>query len=293
VLVAQECSLPLGSPTSAELSSALTALAGGSTEEDIIAGVVGSDQYYAHHGSTEAGLIKAVYQDLLGRAPTDGEMSAALQQYPNDALGHSVFVQALMKSSEYNDLVVSLDYQQFLLRAARSAELLNGEGILGGDIHSLDTPDQTLLEQIVLTPEYYADMGGTDSRFVVGTLSTLLMQAPATADALQYLQEPQPHDATWQVGVARSIIVTPSYETDFVRGVYEKFLTYALCPKPTPPAIGGGGGGGFIKSVPGGWFGVGVLAVVLLLGAAAAAFFTLERKRFSTIYPDEVPRPHA
>jgi hypothetical protein len=293
VLVAQECPVALGSPTSAELSSALTALAGNSTEEDIIAGVLGSDQYYVHHGSTEAGLVKAVYQDLLGRSPTDAEMTAALQTYPNDPLGHLGFVQALVKSSEYQDLVVSLDYQQFLLRAARSAELLSGEGILGGDIPSLDTPDQTLLEQIVSTPEYYADTGGSDSRFVVHTITTLLMQAPTTEDALQYLHQPPPHDAKWQLGVARSIIVTPSYETDFVRGVYEKFLTYTLCTKPTPPAIGGGGSSGFIKSVPGGWFGVGVLAGVLLLGAAVAAFFALERKRFSTIYPDEVPRHHA
>lgn len=293
VLVAQECPLTLGSPTSAELSSALTALAGNSAEEDIIAGVLGSDQYYLHHGSTEAGLVKAVYQDLLGRSPTNGEMSAALQTYPNDPLGHLGFAQALVQSSEYKDLVVSFDYQQLLLRAARSAELLSGEGILGGDIPSLDTPDQTLLEQIVATPEYYADTGGTDSRFVVRTISTLLMQAPTTEDALQYLHQPPPHDAKWQLGVARSIIVTPSYETDFVRGVYEKFLTYALCTKPTPPAVGGGSSGGFIKNIPGGWFGAGVLAGVLLLGAAVAAFFALERKRFSTIYPDEVRRPHA
>jgi len=292
-LLAQECPVALGNPTSAELSSALTALAGNSSEEDVIAGVVGSDQYYLHHGSTEVGLVNAAYQDLLGRSPTDAERSAALQTYPNDPLGHLGFAQSLVKSPEYKDLVVAFDYQQFLLRAARSAELLSGEGILGGDIPSLDTPDQTLLEQLVSTPEYYADTGGTDSRFVVRTITTLLMQAPATADALQYLHEPPPHDARWQLGVARSIIVTPSYETDFVRGVYEKFLTYTLCSKPAAPAIGGGSGSGFIKSVPGGWFGVGVLVGVLVLGAAVAAFFALERKRFSTVYPDEVPRPHA
>jgi hypothetical protein len=293
VLVAQECPLTLGSPTSAELSAALTALAGNSTEEEIIAGVLGSDVYYLHQSSTEVGLVNAVYQDLLGRAPTNAEMSAALQKYPNDPLGHLGFVQAMVQSSEYKDLVVSFDYQQLLVRAPRSAELLTGEGILGGDIPSLETPDQTLVEQIVSTPEYYADTGGTDSRFVVHTLGTLLMQAPATADALQYLQQPPPHDARWQLGVARSTIVTPSYETDFVRGVCEKFLTYKLCAKPAPPVVAGGGGGNFLKCVPGGWFGLGVVAGVLVLGAAVAAFFALERKRFSRVYPDEVPRPHA
>ena len=292
VLVGQECAASLGTPAPADVTAALTGLAGSSTEESIIAAVLGGDEYYQHHGSTQAGLVTAVYQDLLGRAPTDAEMTSALQTYPNDPLGHLGFAQSIVGSLAYKDLVVSFDYKQLLLRAPLPNELLTGEGILGGDIPSLQTPDQTLLEQIVSTPEYYADAGGTDSRFVVRTIGTLLMQPPTTAEALQYIHQPPPHDAGWQLDVAKMIVVSPPYETDFVRGVYEKFLTYTLCTREAPPTTGGGSAG-FLKSVPGGWFGLGVVAGVLLLGAGVAAFFALERKRFSRIYPDEVPRPHA
>jgi hypothetical protein len=293
-LVAQECASALGAPTAEELTAALSGLAGSSTEESIIAGVLGSDQYYQYHGSTEAGLVTAVYQDLLGRAPTDAEMGAALQKYPDDPLGHLGFAQSIVDSPEYRDLVVSLDYQQLVLRAPLTAELVADEAVLAGSIPSLQTPDQTLVEQIVSTSEYYADAGGTDSRFVANTLETLLMHPPATADLLPYIHQPPPHDAVWQAGVAKAIVVTPAYETAFIQGVYEKFLTYKMCPKDAPVKGGGGGGtGGFLRNVPGGWLGLGGLALLLLVGVGVATFFAMERKRFSRIYPDEVPRPHA
>jgi hypothetical protein len=291
-LVAQECTLGIGTPTSTELSAALTALAGNSTEEDIIAGVLSSPQYYANHGSTQPGLVKAVYQDLLGRAPTDAELSAALEKYPNDPLGHTEFAQSMSESTIHRDLVVSLYYQQLLLRAPLAGETSVGEGVLAGDVPSLQTPEQTLIEQIVAMPEYLADTGGNPTAFVERTIDILLLQAPATDVTLQYLAEPLPHDARWQSGVAQSVIDSSTYETDFVRGVYAKFLTYTQCAK-TPAIAGDPGDPGFLKAVPGGWFGLGVMVGVLLMGGGAALFFTLERRLFARIYPDEAPRHHA
>jgi hypothetical protein len=168
---------------------------------------------------------------------------------------------------------------------------LLGEGVLGGDVPSLQTPDQTLVEQLVATPEYLADTGGTPTDFILRTIDILLLQAPLTAEAQQYLNEPPPHDATWQSGVARSVIDSTAYQTDFVRGIYAKFLTYTDCAKPTA-SVPTPGDTGFLKRVPGGWFGLGVVAGVLLVGAGVVLFFTLERRRFARIYPDEVPRPH-
>jgi len=289
-LMAQECTTGVvGTPTSSQLATAVTALAGSSTEEQVIAAVLGSPQYYANHGSTQTGLVKAVYQDLLGRAPTDAELSAALQKYPNDPVGHTAFAESMTAAPIYRDLVVSLFYQQLLLRAPLPGETAVGEGVLNGDIPSLQTPDETLIEQIVATPEYLADTGGTPTDFILRTLDILLLQAPLTAEAQQYLNEPLPHDATWQSGVAESVIDSTTYQTDFVRGVYAKFLTYVDCAKttaivPTP------GDAGFLKQVPGGWFGLGVMAGVLLMGGGVVLFVTLERRRFGRIYPDEVPR---
>jgi hypothetical protein len=290
-LMAQECTTGVGAPTSSELAAAVTALAGTSTEEQVIAAVLGSPQYYANHGSTQAGLVKAVYQDLLGRAPTDAELSAALQKYPNDPLGHTEFAESMTAAPIYRDLVVSLFYQQLLLRAPLPSETVVGEGVLNGDIPSLQTPDETLIEQIVATPEYLADTGGTPTDFILRTIDILLLQAPLTAEAQQYLNEPLPHGAAWQSRVAESVIDNTAYQSNFVRGVYAKFLTYTDCAKTTA-IVATPGDTGFLKQVPGGWLGLGALVGVLLMGGGAALFFTLERRRFARIYPDEVPRHH-
>jgi hypothetical protein len=287
-LVAQECAGTVGTPTATQLSVALTSLASGTTEESIIAGVLGTDQYYRNHGSTQTGLIKGVYQDLIGRAPTDAELSAALSAYTNDQVGHLAFAQAMMGSLTYQNLLVSLDYQQLLLRAPFPTEVYAGQGILGGD-QSLQTPDDLLIEEIASTTEFYADNGGSDSRFVVHTINTLLMRAGDATEESAFIKLPLPHDSAWQAAIAQSLVDSTEYRTDFVNGVYAKFLTYSVCAAPAA-SLTGDPGGGFLKSVPGGWFGLGIFVGVLIVGGAVAAFFVLERRRFARAYPSEVPR---
>ncbi len=288
-LLAQECTSTIGAPSATELSAALASFASGSSEEDITAGVLGSDQYYQNHASTQTGLVNGVYQDLLGRAPTADELSSALTTYTNDPVGHLDFAQAMVKSLEYQNLVVSLDYQQLLLRAPLLSESDSGQGILAGSVKSLQTPDEILIESIASTPEFYADDGGTDSRFLARIIVTLLNRPGTQAEELAFLHLPPPHDAVWQGAVAESLVDGTEYRTDLVRGVYAKYLSFSLCAVDTS-STGSDGSSGLLKNVPGGWFGLGIFVGVLIMGAAAVVFFTLERRRFARMYPTEVPR---
>jgi hypothetical protein len=287
-LAVQECTSTIVVPSATELSTALTNFKRGSTEEDIIAAVLGSDQYYGNHGSTQLGLIKGVYQDLLGRLPTDAEVAAAQTTYTNDPVGHTAFARAMVTSAAYQDLLVSLDYQQLLLRAPLPADQAAGQGILGGDVKSLQTPDEILLESIASTPEFYVDQGGTDSRFGTHTIPTLLQRPGTPTEVLGYLHLPSPHHGAWQGAVVESIIDTSEYRTAFINGVYEKYLTDSVCLLATSQSSDAGGGP--FKNIPGGWFGLGILVGVLLMGGAAAAFFTMERRRFARMYPTDIPR---
>lgn len=286
-LRAQECVSTIATPTAAQLSAAITELANGKTEEYIIAGVLSSSQYYQNHGSTQTGLIEGVYQDLIGRAPTQAELQAALNKYTNDAPGHLNFAQDMTGSVIYQDLLVSLDYQQLLLRAPFTTENDAGQGILGGAIKSLQTPDELLIETIVATAEFYADEGGTDSRFVVHLIPTLLMRAGNETEETAYLNL-QPHGGGWQGAVAQKLVNSQEYQTDFVNGVYAKFLTYSVCALASP-GLAGDPSGGFLKSFPGGWFGLGAVIALLIAGAGTAVYFALERRRFARLYPAEVP----
>ncbi len=194
-----------------------------------------------------------------------------------------------MTSLPYQNLLVALYYQQLLLRAPVSAESISGQGILGGDQQVLQTPDELLIESLAYTSEFYADQGGTDASYVARTIATLLMHPGDATQETGFLKLPLPHDATWQAAVVQTLVNGDDYRTDFIRGVYAKFLTYSVCALATSPAADGAG---FFKSVPGGWFGLGIFVGVVLIGAAAAAFFILERRRFQVTYPNEVTRHH-
>ena len=92
--------------------------------------------------------------------------------------------------------------------------------------------------------------------------------------------------------MAQSLVDSSEYRTDFINGVYAKFLTYSVCAIDTPNLTGDSGNSGFLKNVPGGLFGLGIFGGVLLLGVAAVVFFAVERRRFSRMYPDEGPPQH-
>lgn len=36
--------------------------------------ILGSDEYYAHHGGTDVGFVSGLYQDILGRSPSTGDL---------------------------------------------------------------------------------------------------------------------------------------------------------------------------------------------------------------------------
>jgi hypothetical protein len=62
------------SPSSVERNAEIQALAS-NTDEDVIASIVGSAEYYSLAGSTNPGFISNAYQDLLGRSPTASEQA--------------------------------------------------------------------------------------------------------------------------------------------------------------------------------------------------------------------------
>jgi hypothetical protein len=264
-LAAQECtSGAIQTPTPAELSTALTSLTSGSTEESIIAGVLASQQYYQNHGSTQTGLIGGVYEDLLGRAPTDKEYEAALNTYTNDSIGHLDFATAMLGALAYRDRVISLDYQKLLLRAPYASETITGEGVLGGGVPSLQTPDETLLVTILTTSEYYADAGGTDNGFLARTINDLLARQGTAAEESADLQRSVVHDTGWQIGVADAILDGSEYRTDFVRGVYETDLTFSNCATNAASAQGNAG---LLANIAGTVM-VGILIGALIIGIA-------------------------
>ncbi|MBO3095880.1 DUF4214 domain-containing protein [Cellulomonas dongxiuzhuiae] len=100
-------------------------------------GIVGSAEYFARAGSDDAGLVKALYRDLLGREAGAGEVSAwsaTVATYGRDAL-----LSGIVNSPEHQNRVVDQRYRQMLGRPVDPAGLTTSVDALsrGGTVQQL------------------------------------------------------------------------------------------------------------------------------------------------------------
>jgi hypothetical protein len=260
------CATVTRDPTPSELSQWLRSFTSGSTEEDLIASLLSSNEYSTRHGGSQDAFVKAVYKDLLGRSASARELSAAESGYANSSKGRFEFAKAMVQSDQYHAVLVRLSYRQLLLRDPTPSELQSGAAILGGGSTAGQTPDEQLIATIISTPEYYGDAGPYDFSFVRQAVIDLLRRPDATAEESGYLS-PAPHGAAWQQSVALMITSTAEYRTDYIRGTYEKYLGQSTCSTVIADA-------GFIGHIPGGWAGLGVL---LLAFGGGVSFVILRR----------------
>ncbi len=67
-------------PAAAEVAQWVSAFVQGwATNEYVVAGFVGSAEYFARHGGTDWGWLRTAYQDILGRRPDDAGFAAWMQ----------------------------------------------------------------------------------------------------------------------------------------------------------------------------------------------------------------------
>jgi uncharacterized repeat protein (TIGR02543 family) len=111
------------SATPTELAFWLSMLGGGATDEQVAAGILGSTEYFSTRGGgTNAGFITALYQDLLGRAPTAAEQAAWDTLFGMGATREQVALQVL-QSVEFRTRLIQGWFQAYLGRAPTAVEL--------------------------------------------------------------------------------------------------------------------------------------------------------------------------
>jgi hypothetical protein len=98
------------------LQAWVNAIAGGATFEQVQAGIVGSQEYFQLHGSTNNGFVTALYQDALNRLPDPGGLSFFIQELNNNVSRQTVASQIFASTEFFNDLIAA-DYQTLLGRA--------------------------------------------------------------------------------------------------------------------------------------------------------------------------------
>jgi hypothetical protein len=103
-------------PDAAALAGWVKAMQQGLSDERLEAGLIGSAEYLAKHGGPGAGWVKALYQDVLGCAPTAAELDGWVQALKT-GLSPTAAAYGFTASAEHEGLVVTADYQKYLGRA--------------------------------------------------------------------------------------------------------------------------------------------------------------------------------
>jgi hypothetical protein len=92
-----------------------TFLTAGGTFEQLAEGLTTSPEYFQDNGGTNTGFVTALYQDVLGRTPSQAELDGWVNALNNGASRLSVSV-AFLTSTEYRTDLVTLDYNLYLGR---------------------------------------------------------------------------------------------------------------------------------------------------------------------------------
>jgi hypothetical protein len=162
---------------SSGLSGFLTAEQHGAREEDVIAAIAGSAEYYTRkvdpRGSPARILVTGLYQDFLGRTPGPSELAAWVPQLEAGTPA-SVVATGILASGEYGRRALDEVYRELLRRPVDTGGINSFLPLLGSG-----TGIQQIKAQVAGSPEYIASRsGGTVEGFIGALYQDALGRAP-------------------------------------------------------------------------------------------------------------------
>jgi streptogramin lyase len=162
-------------PADSEVAGWVSAFESGSkTNEDVIAGFVGSAEYFQEHFGNAADWFASASQALFGTAATQSSSVPSYLYAVSATLSHS---------DEYYTGVITAAYQRYLGRLPDDAGL---QSWLTQMQHGLT--DEHLEAGFIGSGEYIQSHGGAGAGWVQGMYQDLLGRTPAQAEVDHWLQ---------------------------------------------------------------------------------------------------------
>src|SRR5205807_7662369 len=196
-------------PDGSGLAGWVTQMQHGLTDERLEADFIGSPEYINAHGGAGAGWVKGMYRDLLGRAPSGGEVAQWVQALSNGVSTTDV-AYGFAASAEREGQRVTADYKQFLGRTPSAGEVANwvaafesgavtNEGVIAGFVGSV---------------EYFQKNYDNSADWLVAAIQALFSH-PATqvGSAPSFLP-----------AVAATLTTSAEYYTGIVTAAYQRYL---------------------------------------------------------------------
>jgi len=216
-------------PSSAEVATWLGQFqVSGFTDESLIANIVSSDEYFNNHGGTNSGYVTALYSDLLGRSPDPTGFSILMNQLQAGASRASVALE-LLTSGEYRQDLIEADYQKYLGRSADAGGLNYFIGLF-----QKGATDETIVSTLVASGEYFSNHAGgattqhaLDLNWIGAAYQDVLGRPADSGGIATFSLTLDQAEIAARTSVAQSLLSSTEYETDFITGVYQKYLQRA------------------------------------------------------------------
>ena len=220
-------------PSSAEINFWLPQLQAGVTDESFIAALVGSDEYFnsplvvtagtpTGTNGTNAAWLQAAFFDILGRAPSAGDISNFTAELNAGATRTNVALQ-LLGTNEYRTRLVQQDYQTYLGRPADA----NGLSFLVNALANGAT-DEFVIATLVSSAEYYAKNAGSatthpqqNTNWVNSIYLNILHRPADPAGASFAFNTLDAADSQARINVALTISNSTEYLTDLIQNTYQ------------------------------------------------------------------------
>jgi hypothetical protein len=189
-----------------------------SPDEQFLTGVVGSAEYFQKNGNTELTWSASLYTKVLGRNPSQAELTNLLTGVLNGYAGtRQMIASGIGGSAEAETAVVAGYYMQFLGRTASPSEMAPWVNMLesGGS-------RERVIAAFVSSPEYFQKQGGTNTNFL-NQLYLDLLGRPRSAAETGFLNVLNSGSAT-PLQVATGILQSTEYAQRLVTGFYGTYF---------------------------------------------------------------------
>lgn len=217
-------------PTTEELIFWVSTLVQGGTDEQVMAGLIGSDEYYRNHGGTDLGWINGAFQDILFRGPDAAGTNAVLTQLAGGVDRPTIALQ-LLSTDEYRTRLVSGYFGRFLSRAVSADEVTFFVNLM-----RFGARDEDVLSLIVSSQGYFQDQfrGPTgiatrlveqNNNWIRALYIDVLGRGANDAEVATFLNTVLlPAEALARTQVAQLFTNSPEYVSRLVRIVYTGYL---------------------------------------------------------------------
>jgi hypothetical protein len=131
------------------LAGSIAALAAGATDEQMIADLVGSTEYFQLHSGNNTSFLQSVFTDILGRAIDTGAQTFFQNQLAS-GISRTNLAMELLSSTEYRNNMVGGFYTNLLGRTASGSETAGWVAAMAAG-----ETDEQVITEFLKTNEYF------------------------------------------------------------------------------------------------------------------------------------------